>query len=343
MNRFSTQYQSTNPFLALSDVYRYGFNGKETYPHLTSSMIDFGYRVYCHNLGVWMSPDPDSKLYVNLSPYAFGANSPIINVDADGRRVYFIPGLGYDPKLGDANSPYVKGFANALTARGIQNKTIDGSAPWQVSIFESDEVNHLVAALPDMQFVMNKGQRPSLEAINDIRVQKAAYAIANDLLLNPINPEIGEEMNIVGTSQGSVTAALAAIAMLENPEKYGLDENFKIDNLVLVGAPVHKKSALYKKLQQLEADGKIDKVHYDNYQSKNSKGRSNDAVTGVSGRTKTGARFRAVGLVIQVVSSLLQGKSHPHLDAADNKPLDGGADFGSELVDKMQADGIEQK
>lgn len=64
--------------------YRYGFNGKEmdNEPYGQSNEYDFFSRIYNPRIGRWFSTDPVNKPW--LSPYQFGANNPINNIDADG-------------------------------------------------------------------------------------------------------------------------------------------------------------------------------------------------------------------------------------------------------------------
>ena len=87
MNRFSTQYQLTNPFLAQSAVYRYGFNGKEVDSEGMgggSSTYDYGFRIYNAQLGKFLSVDPLTASYPWYTPYQFAGNKPIMAVDIDG-------------------------------------------------------------------------------------------------------------------------------------------------------------------------------------------------------------------------------------------------------------------
>jgi RHS repeat-associated protein len=73
---------------AQSDLggYRYGFNGKEQDNEVkgVANQIDYGNRIYDPRVGRFLSTDPLQKQYVWLSPYQFGSNSPIANVDLDG-------------------------------------------------------------------------------------------------------------------------------------------------------------------------------------------------------------------------------------------------------------------
>ncbi|HBG70961.1 MAG: hypothetical protein A2W93_03335 [Bacteroidetes bacterium GWF2_43_63] len=73
-----------------SDNYSFGFNGKENDNEVkgTGNSVDFGARIYDSRLGRWMSVDPLFKDYPDLSPYCFAANSPILFVDRDGKKIY---------------------------------------------------------------------------------------------------------------------------------------------------------------------------------------------------------------------------------------------------------------
>ena len=87
MNRFSTQYQSTNPFLAQSGVHRYGFNGKEKDFESFGGAYDFGARILDSRLGSWMSLDGFSRLYPSISGYCLALDNSIKNSDIDGNIV----------------------------------------------------------------------------------------------------------------------------------------------------------------------------------------------------------------------------------------------------------------
>jgi RHS repeat-associated protein len=65
---------------------RFGFNGKENDNEVKGfgNQQDYGMRVYDLRLGVFLSVDPISKKYPELSPYQFASRNPIWNVDIDG-------------------------------------------------------------------------------------------------------------------------------------------------------------------------------------------------------------------------------------------------------------------
>lgn len=72
--------------------YRYGFNGKEN-DHETngtgSGTQDYGLRIYSPSIGKFLSIDPLSKKYPDLTPYQFASNSPISCTDLDGAEAYW--------------------------------------------------------------------------------------------------------------------------------------------------------------------------------------------------------------------------------------------------------------
>ena len=65
-----------------SSAYRMGFNGKENNPEWGTQ--DYGMRIYEPGLGRFLSIDPISKKYPELTPYQFASNTPIQAIDLDG-------------------------------------------------------------------------------------------------------------------------------------------------------------------------------------------------------------------------------------------------------------------
>jgi RHS repeat-associated protein len=66
--------------------YRYGFNGKENDNEVKGEgdQQDYGMRIYDTRLGRFLSVDPITKEYPELTPYQFASNSPIFGIDEDG-------------------------------------------------------------------------------------------------------------------------------------------------------------------------------------------------------------------------------------------------------------------
>ncbi len=69
-----------------SDVYRYGFNGKENDNEVNGegNQQDYGMRVYDPRIGRFLSVDPLTQSYPWYTPYQFAGNSPLFAVDLDG-------------------------------------------------------------------------------------------------------------------------------------------------------------------------------------------------------------------------------------------------------------------
>ncbi len=71
---------------ALSDKYRFGFNGKENDNEVmgTGNFQDYGMRMYDTRLGRFISVDPLTYTFPYYTPYQFAGNMPIIAMDLDG-------------------------------------------------------------------------------------------------------------------------------------------------------------------------------------------------------------------------------------------------------------------
>ncbi len=66
--------------------YRYGFNGKENDNEVKGegNQQDYGMRIYDPRLGRFLSVDPITLEYPELTPYQFASNRPIDGIDLDG-------------------------------------------------------------------------------------------------------------------------------------------------------------------------------------------------------------------------------------------------------------------
>jgi RHS repeat-associated protein len=70
------------------DQYRYGFNGKENDNEVkgVGNQQDYGMRVYDPRMGKFLSVDPITIQYPQLTPYQFSSNTPIFAIDRDGKE-----------------------------------------------------------------------------------------------------------------------------------------------------------------------------------------------------------------------------------------------------------------
>lgn len=71
--------------------YRYGFNGKENDNEVKGegNQQDYGFRIYDPRLVRFLSVDPLTGKYPELTPYQFASNCPIAGIDLDGLE--FLP------------------------------------------------------------------------------------------------------------------------------------------------------------------------------------------------------------------------------------------------------------
>jgi RHS repeat-associated protein len=98
-----------------SGSYRYGFNGKENDNDVkgTGNQQDYGMRIYDPRIGRFLSVDPITAKYPELTPYQFASNRPIDGIDLDGLE--YCPAI---PKFTYANdrsfSDYVKAIDNGV-------------------------------------------------------------------------------------------------------------------------------------------------------------------------------------------------------------------------------------
>ncbi len=69
---------------------RYGFNGKENDKDIDGNCYDYGFRIYNPALGKFLSVDPLTKDYSELTPYQFSSNTPLQAIDLDGLEAAFV-------------------------------------------------------------------------------------------------------------------------------------------------------------------------------------------------------------------------------------------------------------
>ena len=75
--------------------YRYGFNGKENDNEVKGegTQQDYGMRIYDPRLVRFLSTDPITADYPELTPYQFASNSPIWAIDLDGLEGFVSTGM----------------------------------------------------------------------------------------------------------------------------------------------------------------------------------------------------------------------------------------------------------
>jgi len=79
--------ENDRQFSQPNSSFRYGFNDKENDNDIENGAQDYGMRINDVRLGRFLSIDPITKKYPELTPYQFASNTPIWGVDIDGLEV----------------------------------------------------------------------------------------------------------------------------------------------------------------------------------------------------------------------------------------------------------------
>jgi RHS repeat-associated protein len=104
--------------------YRYGFNGKENDKDISEGGQDYGMRIYDARLGRFLSVDPITDRYPELTPFQFSSNRPIDGIDLDGKEYYSIHIKEFPD--GTRTKMYVVNYTN-ISQMGMTNiKTKNG-------------------------------------------------------------------------------------------------------------------------------------------------------------------------------------------------------------------------
>jgi len=114
--------------------YRYGFNGKENDNEVkgVGNQQDYGMRIYDPRLGKFLSIDPATKNFPNLTPYQFASNTPIQAIDLDGLEA-FMPLLGMQEVMVDVGA----GAGRVSTFAGRASTVSSGGGASSMSVSSS--------------------------------------------------------------------------------------------------------------------------------------------------------------------------------------------------------------
>ncbi len=109
-----------------SEKYRYGFNGQEN--DGDGGFQDYGMRVSKEKIGRFMSVDPITAQYPELTPYQFASNTPIEAIDLDGLENW----SSKDGKqaLDEKGQPVMGPIRNERQVENGIHQKMSGSAPF---------------------------------------------------------------------------------------------------------------------------------------------------------------------------------------------------------------------
>jgi RHS repeat-associated protein len=172
----------------------YTFSGKEK--DVETGYSYFGARYYDSGLSIWLSVDPMSDKYPNLTPYNYCANNPVILVDPDGREVF-------DASIMNSKNKNLieawEAFVNTKVGKFIvglyakEGQTVAGVKFEKSGMFHDAGIDLTLKF--DASFSENHGGNTSYEIKNnrlntivtlnpDLSVYKIAKNIAHEILIH---------------------------------------------------------------------------------------------------------------------------------------------------------------
>jgi len=103
--------------------YRFGFNGEESDSETygTGNVYDYGFRIYNPRIGKFLSIDPLTNNYPELTPFQFASNQPIWGIDIDGLEIGVVT-LTYD-KQGKVAKIRIVSFENVAAPHATTAST----------------------------------------------------------------------------------------------------------------------------------------------------------------------------------------------------------------------------
>lgn len=117
--------------------YRYGFNGKENDNEVKGegNQQDYGMRIHNPRLGRFLSLDPITSQYPELTPYQFASNTPIQAADLDGLEADFSKGKMKKREYSSNPFTWFGTFGHNITASGWNS--VVGSTETSANAFTS--------------------------------------------------------------------------------------------------------------------------------------------------------------------------------------------------------------
>jgi RHS repeat-associated protein len=170
--------------------FRYSYNGKEK--DQESGLQDYGFRIYDGRISKFLSIDPLTKNYPELTPYQFASNTPIQAMDLDGLEAFFVHGTESSPHR------WLECISSIKVLAGLTNNTtINMSFSWKkLSSIVNDKINRAYAANDLVNHILkNRKEGEEITLIGHSHGGNVAIQAAK--LLNEVT---GEKVNIITIS-----------------------------------------------------------------------------------------------------------------------------------------------
>ena len=270
---FGLQMDQRSYTLGGAKGHRYGFNGKEKDQDGewgSNTHYDYGFRIYNPAIAKFLSVDPLTKSYPELTPYQFSSNRPIDGIDLDGLEfldkdlalVNITYGGAYI-KLDKTSNVFKNVMAKAQVSHNTKNNTLTtnfgttltGPIRFRNVKAKSNHLGLVDRVLPTKQNTLeakkafNKRMKASGQTTLPNSSAKASFAyVAVKVVVYALNKDIERRIsNDIELADGQFNnQGLNALdAVLRNyeviPANLRTDRNLaEITNFVFQGTLIHK-------------------------------------------------------------------------------------------------------
>ncbi len=182
-------------------------------------------RYYDPTVGRFVNGDEQfCSRFIGTNLFCYTENSPIIGVDADGKRTYFINGINNTSSCGVPS--YAKKFKKKLTKLGIKDVR-------NIGVYKGNK----------------KGFKRTVKDVAKVILEMFNINVYTDMVVKIINEDLAaqklgakEQLNIIAYSGGG-QIAMNVMVKLKN----------KLNNVVLIGTPILKSWKLTTKVSMIYA------------------------------------------------------------------------------------------
>lgn len=223
-----------------NNAYRYGFNGKENDNEVKGegAQQDYGFRIYDPRLGKFLSVDPLNEEYPELTPFQFGCNNPVQNIDLDG-----LEGADYRGRITNVtpeqrlNSPVWSFFKdlsadllNNLSPAGAIDDAVDTWRNSNSSTLEKIQAGINVLTAPSFFPAKGPNERFNEERVNSKgslkNLNKPFIEKTTEAQPNAYNNKQATQINQKNTSAATANSAVT----INTNESQAVDRRGKIKN-----------------------------------------------------------------------------------------------------------------